>query len=211
MFNQINNVDALPKAGGNYESIALDFKTKYKRNGPPPGNFDQFEMAKDVAMFANANGGVILVGARESPVSGVLDGYEPLTPEDAKHHADAFNDAIADRCHPKPLVDLAVLDAPSGVNRVVAVNVWPFPGQVVGVGVAAAALTAMATGPSSSLFALGATARSSDRTNFPCSCSPMFGALRSFSTRFSAAGGTRRSRCGSVPLPKDSIWSALMP
>ena len=103
----------------------MDFK---KELPPPPF---AFELAKDVAMFANANGGVILVGAQEDMANARLGKYFPMTEPAARAARDEYEKAIAARCTPKPLYDAVILEQDTGF--VVAVNVWPFPGQFVAV------------------------------------------------------------------------------
>jgi hypothetical protein len=112
----------LPPPGTSRERLDVDFKERIDPSNP-------FELGKDLAAFANASGGVVLVGAKET--NNHLDRYTPLSEIDATETREAFAKAARDRCHPPPVVDPVVL--PQGAGHVVAVNVLPFPGQPVGV------------------------------------------------------------------------------
>jgi schlafen family protein len=92
---------------------------------------DTFELAKDVAAFANLAGGVILVGAYEDRARGTIGRYSPFDEQRANQIAGAYSQSVAQRCSPAPVIDPTVL--PRDAGHVVAVNVWPFPAQVVGV------------------------------------------------------------------------------
>lgn len=119
MWNAIERDSELPAIGAR-ETTQLDFKAK-----PPT---DRFEAAKDVAAFANADGGSLLIGA----VGGDhLAKYAPLTLEQAKETERIYDEAVRDRCSPAPVFSFA--EVPKDGGFVVAVNVWPFPGQIVGV------------------------------------------------------------------------------
>jgi hypothetical protein len=89
---------------------------------------DAFENAKDVAAFANASGGTILVGACGGDR---LTAWKPLSSQDAKTCCRAYEEAVRDRCKPAPLFSIVELPFDNGI--IVGVNVWPFPGQPVGV------------------------------------------------------------------------------
>tara|TARA_R110002096_G_scaffold350395_4_gene543626 strand:- start:3577 stop:4368 length:792 start_codon:yes stop_codon:yes gene_type:complete len=125
IFKPIASETDLPAPHTSREQLALDFKETQSRP------FDYFEMAKDVAAFANAGGGVVLVGAQEDQGRSRLGRYTQLPERDAKHIKEAFEDATKRRCYPKPLIDPVILPRDGGF--VVAVNVWPFPGHFVGV------------------------------------------------------------------------------
>lgn len=108
------------------EGYELDFKAE------PAG--DPSERAKDIAAFANTLGGVILVGVPEK-----ADSYSrrliPLA--NARAIAKDYEDTARDFLAPRPLVDPVVIPFPSDPNKaLVAVNVDPFPGQLVGARVA---------------------------------------------------------------------------
>lgn len=104
------------------ESIALDFKADHAR--------DAGEHAKDMAAFANVLGGTILVGAAEK-----ADSYERklLPVASAVAAARDYEDAARDLLAPAPMVDAVVIPFPgNGGLALVAVNVDPFAGQMVG-------------------------------------------------------------------------------
>jgi hypothetical protein len=122
MLRPVRTESDLPRAGTAYETSGIDFKREVNPNG-------KTEMAKDVAAFANAMGGVVLVGACED--RGVLKEYVPLMQERAALVRNAYDEAVRDLCIPKPLVDC--VQVPLGRGFVVAINVWPFPAQPVGV------------------------------------------------------------------------------
>lgn len=122
MFMPIRTAAALPATGRTNERFYLDFKAE--------PTADAFENAKDVAAFANGDGGTILIGAKGS--GEFLASYEPLTTKAASDAQRAIDTAVRDRCAPVPLFDVTSIEVEAG-RFVVAVNIWPFPGQVVGV------------------------------------------------------------------------------
>lgn len=124
IFQPVTSPGDLPEAGSNAENLAFDIKLDVD-----PSN--HVELAKDIAAFANATGGVILVGAAENRRHGTIGQYKPVDAPRAKAIRDAYNLAARDRCSPQPLVNPIVIPCEEGF--VVAVNVWPFPGQAVGV------------------------------------------------------------------------------
>ena len=87
-------------------------------------------MAKDVAAFANAQGGTILVGAVEDRERKHLARYNPLPEPLAAKIVHGYEQSVRDRCRPTPILEIKILSRDGGA--VVAVNVWPFPGQPVG-------------------------------------------------------------------------------
>lgn len=104
------------------ESWALDFKVAHKH--------DASEHAKDIAAFANAMGGVILVGVHEKSDSYVRN---LLTLDAANRAARDYEDAARDLLSPRPQVDPTVIPYPEDPARaLLAVNVEPFPGQLIG-------------------------------------------------------------------------------
>lgn len=119
---------SLPVIGA-VETDALDFKGKLNRT--PDGKIHFAELAKDMAAFANAHGGVILVGAYEDRGRGILGKFQGFEAEEAKQVRDAYSRAAKDYCSPSPVNDSKLIEHPTG--KIVAVNVWPFPGQAVGV------------------------------------------------------------------------------
>ncbi|MFQ5819524.1 MAG: helix-turn-helix domain-containing protein [Candidatus Heimdallarchaeota archaeon] len=49
------------------ESVTLDFKETYLSDQGKLGKKEKKELVKDLACFANTNGGTILIGVREDP------------------------------------------------------------------------------------------------------------------------------------------------
>lgn len=125
LFQPVTSPTQLPPAGHSAETYSFDIKQNIQKP------FDSFELAKDVSAFANANGGVILVGAAEDRKRGTISRYLPLDEKGAKEIRDAYSTAVRDHCSPAPVINPVVL--PKDGGHVVAVNVWPFPGQAVGV------------------------------------------------------------------------------
>lgn len=104
------------------ESYALDYKARH--------NSDGSEHAKDIAAFANALGGCILVGVAEKSDSFTRS---LLTVADARVAARDYEDAARSLLSPRPMVDICVVRSPDDDSRaLLAVNVEPFPGQLVG-------------------------------------------------------------------------------
>ena len=122
LFRAVRAAADLPRVGTAYEREHLDFKVRVHGGRT-------YDLAKDVAAFANNTGGVILVGAEEANER--LVRYLPLTAVNADVARKAFDDAVRDRCVPPPPVELEVI--PHGAEFVLAVNVRPLPDQVVGV------------------------------------------------------------------------------
>ena len=121
MYRAIESAKDLPALGYANEGRALDFKAE-------PSD-DSFEIAKDVAAFANAEGGTILIGARGK--GEFLAKYEPLTTGQASDAQRLYEQSVRDRCGPRPMVNVSPIPKDDGI--VLAVNVEPFPGQLVGV------------------------------------------------------------------------------
>jgi hypothetical protein len=122
LYRAVRVAADLPPVGTAYEREHLDFKVRVHGGRT-------YDLAKDVAAFANNIGGVILVGAEEANER--LVRYLPLTAVDVDLARKAFDDAVRDRCVPPPPVELDVI--PHGAEFVLAVNVRPLPDQVVGV------------------------------------------------------------------------------
>lgn len=120
----VEQASQLPQPGIAYETRMFDMKLRQMTASP-------FDKAKDVAAFANAMGGVILIGALEEQETGHLLRYEPMPEEVAKTTRDDYENAVRARCSPIPIIDARIIQKDAGF--VVAVNVWPFPGQIVGV------------------------------------------------------------------------------
>lgn len=108
----------LPKIGDAIERPVFDCKREPATR--------PFEMAKDVAAFANHLGGTLLIGAIESGEQ--LCRYAGLTQEEAGKTIRNYTDAVADRCWPRPTVDPESYDDPTDPSRrVVALNVQASP------------------------------------------------------------------------------------
>ncbi|MGO8998105.1 MAG: helix-turn-helix domain-containing protein [Polyangiaceae bacterium] len=132
LFTPVLQEADLPAVERGYEHTTLDAKTSARKGGnAPPAPFSDPELAKDVAAFANALGGTVLVGAREDLPRGVIAAYVPLAETDAKETTEHYNVAASSFCSPRPLIQVARIPLAGGV--VLAVNVWPFIGQLVGV------------------------------------------------------------------------------
>lgn len=102
------------------EKSDLDFKTF-----ADPAK--SWEHAKDIAAFANALGGVLLVGADDSTGQLVYPGIAGQTVNEIK----AIYEGAAQLCSPSPVVD--VIPIPLGPTKnVVAVSVEPYLDQLVG-------------------------------------------------------------------------------
>lgn len=119
----IENIGQLPLMGQAFEHRMFDMKEV--------PNKQQIENAKDIAAFANVNGGIILIGAIEDKNSGLLVSYKPLSEEDAREAQKSYEAANQDLCSPVPIVDTRIIRIVGGC--VLAVTVSPFPGQVVGI------------------------------------------------------------------------------
>lgn len=118
-FQPIQKREDLPEIGARREALNLDFKQTVE--GAPVA-----ELAKDVAAFANASGGTVLVGANEDASSGTLQGWVPMSKEKADAARASFDMAVRDWCSPAPVFSPEVIERESG-QYVVAVNVWPYP------------------------------------------------------------------------------------
>jgi hypothetical protein len=105
------------------EGWALDFKAT-----ADPGEW--WELAKDVAAFANYVGGTILVGAAEqSNGTATFFGIARAT---ADALAEAYEQAAKDKCKPRPLATTDLIALEETEKVVLAVNVDPFPLGPVG-------------------------------------------------------------------------------
>lgn len=122
LFKVYEQTADLPAQGSSREALILDAKATYDLA-------KKFEMGKDVAAFANASGGAILIGAYEDAAK--LIHYRPLTSSDARSIRQAFEEAIMERCTPLPRV--VPVQIPYLNGEILAINVWPFPGQIIGV------------------------------------------------------------------------------
>jgi hypothetical protein len=134
VFTPITTRQYVPAVGEGFESPVLDLKEHpdaYKAFKNAPRVWNDFELAKDVAAFANSLGGTILVGAKQDPATGTCSKHCPFAPALATEFERVLRDALKTRCRPTPLVQCDVI--PFEVDVMVAVNVWAFPGQAVAV------------------------------------------------------------------------------
>lgn len=127
-FQAIVQPADLPTPGLAVESDVLDFKEDVRKG--PSGSIELPDLAKDVAAFANASGGTLLIGALEERATGRLLHYAPFDAPAIAKLRKAYSEAVRDFCSPRPICDSTPIAHGSG--SVLAVNVWPFPGQVVG-------------------------------------------------------------------------------
>lgn len=118
----MENSGQLPTAGQlNHrarEKSDLDFKRFVDRARP-------WEHAKDIAAFANALGGVILVGADDASGNLVYCGVQGQTVSDVR----AIYEQAAQLCSPQPAVD--VVPIVQGHVELVAVNCEPYLDELV--------------------------------------------------------------------------------
>jgi len=130
MFTPISVTTDLPPISSSRESDVIDFKGRYSGR-------DRTEMAKDVAAFANAFGGVILVGAYEDTKTGTLTFYKPMPLEEAEQLRSDFEISIKTLCHPKPVASVVRIEIEPPLSdepgHIVAVNVSPMPLGPVGI------------------------------------------------------------------------------
>ncbi len=124
-FRPVITPTDLPTIGARREDLNFDFKREILKA-------TQEELAKDVAAFANASGGTILVGADENFSTNALSGWFPLSETDAAGVKTAYENAVRNRCSPPPVIDVQVIPW-TAEKYVVAVNVWPYPLLPVGV------------------------------------------------------------------------------
>jgi hypothetical protein len=125
-FQPIRETRDLPPAGPTTraaEGERRDFKQTYAPN-------NHREMAKDMAAFANAMGGAIIIGTTQD--SDPLD-YPGLPRAFAEDLSNEFDLTLRSDLSPKPFVERVIVDSPlANGNVVLAVNVHPYPDQVVG-------------------------------------------------------------------------------
>jgi len=113
---------------GTPEDQELDFKSGLNRR-KDNGKVDHFELAKDIAAFANAYGGRIIVGAQE--IRNSLSQYTPMTKEEATTICDEYGTAHATRLRPAPIVTRAIVEYETGYLAVITVQ--SSMGQAIGV------------------------------------------------------------------------------
>lgn len=117
MFKPIATPEALPAVGARAEDLNLDFKVSVK-------SASRYELAKDMAAFANASGGVILVGAAEEKNSNTLSKWIYLTKDDALTAQREYQQAANTLLSPKITLDSQAIEVAPG-SYAVAVSVWP--------------------------------------------------------------------------------------
>ena len=106
-----------PPPKGERESQVLDFKAR-------PSSKASWKLACHVAAMANATGGTLVIGARESAEKpDVLDSYDLFDEVDARAFARDYGNAVGDRCHPRPTVSARIV--PFESKFVVLVDVVP--------------------------------------------------------------------------------------
>jgi Putative DNA-binding domain/Protein of unknown function (DUF2934) len=121
----IETWNALPRASGSHlqERLWFDLKETYA-----PGK--RAEMAKDVAAFANAEGGVLIIGAKEGPTE--PDYSSALASAYAAKLEGEFDLAVRDFCRPSPAVHVRTIPVPGAFDKVIlVVNVEPIVDQPV--------------------------------------------------------------------------------
>lgn len=109
------------RAGEGAEGPTID----YKGDADPA---EWWELAKDIAAFANHLGGVIVVGAYEPDG---LPSIQGLPPEKMRALANAYENVAKERCRPSPLVTCEKIPWSDG-REVLAVNVQPHASGLVG-------------------------------------------------------------------------------
>ena len=135
MYIPITSTSQLPLVGAAYETAFFDMKGNITKTLPKsiPTAYNAFEMAKDAAAFASSMGGTVLVGASEDASTHILKGYAPLTKQHALDLGNEYSQAINQRCRPVPIISYDIIANPAGTGYVLAVNVEPFPTQLVAV------------------------------------------------------------------------------
>jgi hypothetical protein len=121
-FSPVTSSHELPAVGSAPEAATFDMKVVYQTS-------KEFEAAKDVAAFANHLGGTLLIGAAEK--DGTLANYVPMNDSSANSIRAHFEQSVAGRCRPLPLMETEQIAYESGY--VVAVNVWPTLAAPIGV------------------------------------------------------------------------------
>ncbi len=127
LYRSVGTAADLPAVGTGRESGTYDFKASVD-----PAK--KVELAKDVAAFANATGGVILVGAEEDRDLGTLKRYVPMDEGRAETVTVAYDLAVAEFCRPQPVIDAVKVKVPAPFDGMaVAINVNATPLGPVGV------------------------------------------------------------------------------
>jgi hypothetical protein len=121
-YEPVRTLADLRALAGSTEGRSLDFKGRVDTS-------EWWEMAKDIAAFANHVGGTILVGASEQPDGTAT--FFGIDQQDAVDAAREYENVAKDKCNPRPLVVPDPIALPSG-PIVLAVNVDPYPLAPVG-------------------------------------------------------------------------------
>ncbi len=131
-FVPIRDPAQLPKPGAAdaVEGHVLDFKSWHVGK-----SYSALEVAKDVAAFANASGGVLIYGA--DPDGLKLKQYRGPPQADAELWVKRVDEIVQQRCAPPPIIEPRAMSDPEGKSWVVVVNAHPSTGQAVGVRVLA--------------------------------------------------------------------------
>jgi hypothetical protein len=116
MWQRITDGAALPEIGA-AESETLEFK----REGYAASDRGKIELACDVAQFANAFGGVILIGAEAS--ASRLATYRGIPQEELDKLESRITSIVAERIEPAVAIDVRRIVA--GSTMVLAANVSP--------------------------------------------------------------------------------------
>lgn len=131
-LNQQNVVTILSSA---YEKAVLEFKKEYDLADLDRDD-TRFEIAKDIAAFANSRGGTIVVGAIEDRSTGKLSNFEPVA--NVALLQKAVEQAYTQFCTPVPIVTIERIDVDVASQRailkrsvakpvtIVAINVDPY-------------------------------------------------------------------------------------
>ncbi len=133
LFRPVLKSEDLPAAGSTAENYSVDLKARQEPTLNGGARWDLFEMAKDVASFANAVGGTILVGIQEERATNTVSGYVPLDESTSTEVCRRYEEAVRDRCSPAPFIHCLSLKNLEGSGWTTAINVWALPSQLVGV------------------------------------------------------------------------------
>lgn len=123
IFKRVLALADLPPENFDREGLSLDVKGKRLERYRP------VDLAEQIAAFANTLGGCILIGANEQ--AGGTYTYDVMDEALADTVRIKYEHAGRDFCSPNPILEPVVIQRPPGF--VTAVNVWPFPGQAIGV------------------------------------------------------------------------------
>lgn len=122
-YARIDDERQLPAVGPVPEHLRFDMKMEVAQAllATP----DPVSMASDIAAFANAQGGVLLIGAKEEP-RGLLAEYVPVSLEQATKVVEKYQDALR-LCSPRPVIDAKPLPKEGGFVVVVNCDLYAAP------------------------------------------------------------------------------------